>query len=228
MDQITKECIDCFFKTRLCKGLSSEEFSSIFESTTQNTYKKGEVIFKQGIKTNYLVFLTHGLVKFVYDNNGKELIVTIDKAQTLLGLANILNEDVNLFSIIAVEESRGCIIDINKFKLQILNNRQFMLEIMGISTQMFRKSIFNFISIAHKQSNGRIADILIYLSEDIYKSNSFILSLSRQELADFAGCSKELIIHTLQNFSSEKIINVSGKKLEITDAGRLRMISKNG
>lgn len=88
------------------------------------------------------------------------MIVTINKAQTLLGLANILNEDVNIFSIIAIEECEGCIIDINKFKLQILNNRQFMLEIMSISTQIFRKTIFNFISIEHKQSNGRIADII--------------------------------------------------------------------
>lgn len=228
MEQVNDDCLDCLFKTSLCKGLSLEEFSNIFELTTQNEYKKGEVIFKQGMKTSYLVFLTHGLVKFVYNNNGKELIITIDKAQTLLGLANVLNEDINLFSIIAIEDCRGCIIDINKFKLQMVNNRSFMLEIMSISTQMFRKSIFNFISIAHKQSNGRVADILIYLSENIYQSNSFVLSLSRQEIADFAGCSKELIIHTLQNFSNEGIINVSGKSIEIQDINRLHQISRVG
>jgi len=228
MMQYNENCSECFFKSTLCKGLSFEEFNSLFELTKQNTYKKGEIIFKQGIKTNHLVFLTSGLVKFVYDNNGKELIITIDKAQTLLGLANVLNEDVNLFSIIAIEECKGCIIDITKFKMQLLNNRQFMIEIMSLSTQMFRKSIFNFISIAHKQSNGRVADILIYLSENIYKSNSFILSLSRQELADFAGCSKELIINTLQNFDKEKIIKISGKKIEILDINRLHTISKVG
>jgi CRP-like cAMP-binding protein len=228
MEQLSKECIDCFFKSTLCRDLSSEEFNSLFELAKQNTYKKGEVLFKQGMKTNHLVFLTQGIVKFVYDDNGKDLIVTIDNAQTLLGLANILNEDVNLFSIIAIEDCKGCIIDINKFKLLLLNNREFMLEIMGVSTQMFRKSILNFISIAHKQSNGRIADILIYLSDNIYKSNSFTLSLSRQELADYAGCSKELIIHTLQKFNSDGILTISGKNIEIMDMERLYKISKLG
>ena len=228
MEDYTKDCFDCFFKSTLCKGLSSEEFSSLFELSTQNSYKKGEVLFKQGMKTNHLIFLTQGVVKFVYDDNGKDLIVTIDKAQTLLGLANILNEDINLFSIVAIEDCRGCIIDINKFKLLLLNNRLFMLEIMGISTQMFRKSILNFISIAHKQSNGRIADILIYLSENIYKSKSFTLSLSRQELADYAGCSKELIIHTLQKFNSDGILAISGKNIEILNMERLHSISKIG
>jgi len=228
MEQLSKDCIDCFFKSTLCRDLSSEEFNSLFELAKQNTYRKGEVIFKQGMKTNHLVFLTQGIVKFVYDDNGKDLIVTIDKAQTLLGLANILNEDVNLFSIIAIEDCRGCIIDINKFKQLLLNNRQFMLEIMGVSTQLFRKSILNFISIAHKQSNGRIADILIYLSEAIYQSRTFSLTLSRQELAAFAGCSKELIIHTLRNFDTDGIIRVSGKKIEILELERLNKISKLG
>lgn len=228
MEQYPEECLDCFFKSTLCKGLSSEEFNSLFELSKKSIYKKGEVLFKQGMRTNHLVFLTQGIVKFVYDDNGKDLVVTIDKAQTLLGLANILNEDVNLFSIVAIEDCRGCIIDINKFKLLLLNNRQFMLEIMGVSTQLFRKSILNFISIAHKQSNGRIADILIFLSENIYKSRTFLLSLSRQELADFAGCSKELIIHTFRNFDADKIIKVSGKKIEIIDFERLHKISKLG
>lgn len=228
MEQFTDECIDCLFKSTLCKGLSFEEFNSIFELTKKNIYKKGEVIFKQGAKTSNLIFLTEGLVKFVYTINGKELIITIDRAQTLLGLANILNEDINIFSIVAIEECKGCIIDIDKFKLQIVNNRQFMLEIMGISTQMFRKSILNFISIAHKQSNGRIADILIYLSENIYQNRTFSLSLSRQELADFAGCSKELIIHTLQKFNSDGILSISGKNIEILDMERLYSISKIG
>ncbi len=230
MKELTTYCDACIFKSTICKGAGVEQESNggLFELTRQNTYKKGEVIFKQGAKTNNLIFLTQGLVKFEYDNNGKVLIITIDKAKTLLGLANILNEDINLFSIVAIEECKGCIIDIMKFKLQIMNNRMFMFEIMSISTQMFRKSIFNFISIAHKQSNGRVADILLYLSENIYQAQSFTLNLSRQELADFAGCSKELVIHTLQNFSNEGIINVSGKHIEILDIKKLHTISKVG
>jgi CRP-like cAMP-binding protein len=228
MENYSDDCLNCLFKTTLCRGLPLEEFNKIFELTTQNTYKKGEVILKQGSKTNNLVFLTQGMVKFVYDNNGKDLIITIDKAQTLLGLANILNEDINLFSIIAIEDCKGCLIDSNRFKIQLINNRQFMIEIMSISTQLFRQSILNFISIAHKQSNGRIADVLIYLSKNIYNDNNFVLTLSRQELADFAGCSKELIIHTLRNFDADNVIKVSGKNIEILDFERLMNISRRG
>jgi CRP/FNR family transcriptional regulator len=221
-------CASCFFKNGLCKGLTDEEFNSIFDQTKQYTYKKGETILKQGSKCTELIFLTEGIVKFVTDSNGKELIVAIDKAQTLLGLANILNEDVNLFSIVAVSECRGCVINLNRFKLFITSNRKFMFEIMGLSTQMFRSAIFNFISVARKQSNGRVADVLIYLSDKIYESRSFSLGLSRQELSDYAGCSREQLIHTLRAFSNDGIISVSGKNVEILDYDKLITISRVG
>jgi CRP/FNR family transcriptional regulator len=103
-----------------------------------------------------------------------------------------------------------------------------MFEIMGLSTQMFRAAIFNFISVARKQSNGRVADVLLYLSDKIYEARSFSLGLSRQELAEYAGCSREQIIHTLRAFSSDGIIRVSGKNVEILDYDKLLTISRVG
>ena len=228
MEQEIKDCMLCEFRLNLCKGMPENDFQSLFSLTVRNSYKKGEVILKQGIKTHHLVYLNKGIVKFVHEENGRELIITIDKSPTLLGLANILNEGVNLFSIVAIEECDGCLIDINRLKLLLMKNQEFMFNIMSISTKMFRKSVFNFISLAHKQVNGRIADILIYLSQEIYASNNFQLTLSRQELAEFAGCSKENVIHTLRKFDADGIIKVSSKSIEIIDSERLLKISKTG
>lgn len=228
MDKEIKNCAGCLFKTSMCNGLSEADFANIFEQTRIQNYHKGEVILKQGTKSNSLIYLTSGIVKFVYENNARELIVAIDKAQTLIGLANILNEDINLFSVVAVEPCQGCIINLSRFKLLMMNNRSVMFNVMSTATQMFRSAIYNFISVARKQSNGRVADVLIYLSDKIYKSRSFNLALSRQELADFAGCSKEQLIHTIRNFSNDGIIWASGKKIEILDYNKLSTISRVG
>lgn len=224
-----KSCLENLFRIAGSQHLIKPEVESFFAGTKQHTFKKGEVILKQGVKTGYLVFLTDGIVKFNYeDDNGKNLILTINKAPTLLGLANILNEDVNIFSIVAVEDCRGCLLDLDKLKLVGMSDQSFMMGIITMSTEMFRTSIYNFISLAHKQVNGRIADILIFLSQNIYHSGSFQLSLSRQEMAEFAGCSKENVIHTLRKFDADGIISVTGKNIEIIDIQRLVMISKAG
>jgi CRP/FNR family transcriptional regulator len=228
-EKMTDNCAECRFKTNICKGNNRKLFKGLFQHTQIYNYKKGETILKQGMKTDHLINLTKGMVKFYFeDENRKGLIITIDKAPTLLGLANILNEDINVVSIIAIEDCTGCLIDLTKFKLLLIRDREMMLNIMSDSTKMFRKSILNFISIAQKQAYGRIADILIYLSKNVYEKSDFVLTLSRQELAEFAGCSKELIINTLQNFDKENIIKISGKKIEILDINRLHTISKVG
>lgn len=216
-------------KTGVYKDLTDEEFASLFAAGSKQTYKKGEIILKQGMRMTWLVYLTRGLVKFHYDDqNEKALILTIDKAPTLLGLANILNEDINVFSIYAIEDCEGYLIDVNRIKLLFLNNRMFMLNVLKMSTIMFRKSIFNFISLAHKQVNGRIADVLLYLAQHIYEQTSFTLSLSREEIAQFAGCSKENVIHTLRKFHHEGIIAIEGKSIQVLDLAKLQHISKVG
>jgi CRP/FNR family transcriptional regulator len=93
---------------------------------------------------------------------------------------------------------------------------------------MFKDSILNFISLAHKQVNGRVADILIYLSQKVYKSNSFTLNLTRKELAEFAGCSKENVIHTLTRFEKDGILKSDNKRVEILNFKKLCEISRLG
>lgn len=222
-------CADCIFKTICLKSMSEEDFNFLYESTIQKSYQKDEVIFQQGEKSPFLVFLQKGLVKFNYlDANNKNLILTIVSAPSLLGLANVLNEDINLFSIIAIEDSMGCQLDLNKLKVLAMRNKNFLISLTKLSTDMFRNSIYNVISLAHKQINGRIADILLFLARDVYHSNTFTLSISRQELAEFAGCSKENVIKSLRSLNRDNIIRISGKEIEILDIKKLIKISQKG
>jgi len=222
-------CADCLFKTICLQSMSEEDFNFLYESTIQKSYQKDEVIFQQGEKSPFLVFLQKGLVKFNYlDTNNKNLILTIVSAPSLLGLANVLNEDINLFFIIAIEDSMGCQIDLNKVKVLAMKNKNFLISLTKLSTDMFRNSIYNVISLAHKQINGRIADILLFLAREIYHSNTFTLSISRQELAEFAGCSKENVIKSLRSLNRDNIIRISGKEIEILDIKKLIKISQKG
>jgi CRP/FNR family transcriptional regulator len=222
-------CSDCLFKSICLQSMSEEDFNFLYESTIQKTYQKGEVIFQQGEKSPFLVFLQKGIVKFNYvDSNDKNFILTIVSAPSLLGLANVLNDDINLFSIIAIEDSMGCQIDLNKVKVLAMKNKNFLISLTKLSTDMFRNSIYNVISLAHKQINGRIADILLFLARNIYHSNTFTLSISRQELAEFAGCSKENVIKSLRALNRDDIIRISGKEIEILDIKKLIKISQKG
>jgi len=92
-------------------------------------------------------------------------------------------------------------------------------------------TIFNFeqfISLTQKQMNGRIADALFYLSNVIYGSNPFDMTISRQDLADLSGMSKESAIRILKEFKDEGILTVDGNTLHILNPQQMKKISETG
>lgn len=192
-------------------------------------YAKGEAIFKQHGKATHLVFLHQGIVKFGYQyDSGSNYIMTMIKGPSLLGGANLFFKDSNIFSVTAMEDSQICLIDIDALKSVGLKNPQYILALCERSIMMFQHAIFHFISLAHNQVNGRIANILIYLWDHVYLDSEYEFTVSRKEIAEFAACSHENVITTLSRFKKEGIIALEGKKIIILDHERLLEIGKKG
>jgi CRP-like cAMP-binding protein len=209
--------------------ISKQDFEKIEKSSVRLHFKKGETILKQGGISTHIVYLEKGIVKFNYENDSnKNLILTLVAAPKLLGGANLFYKDNNLFSFIAVEDCDVVLIEANTLLNIMKDNAKFSIMLFQVATEMFKKSVINFISLANKQKEGRIADILLYVSKEVYKKKKFTLSLTRKELAEFASCSTENVIMTLSKWQEEKIIILDGKTIEIKDMTKLKLISKIG
>jgi CRP-like cAMP-binding protein len=213
------------------KFLSEEDFKKIEASSVQLKFKKGETILKQGHQPTHIAFLQKGIVKFNYmsDVNQKNIILTLVSAPKILGGANMFyKKENNLFSIIAVEDSDVFLIE-SEVLLEIMKtNGIFSIALFQLVSDMFKRAVMNFISVANKQKESRIADVILYLSEEIYCDTHFQLSLTRKELAEFACCSVENVIMTLSRWQTEGILSISGKVLTITNLDKLKYISRLG
>lgn len=73
-----------------------------------------------------------------------------------------------------------------------------------------------------------MADILMCLSERIFKSLEYDLPLSRNDLAELTGMSTESVIRLMKEFKDDKLIEVSGKSIKILDMDRIRKIGSTG
>jgi len=218
-----------WFRRISLQFISDKDFDKLEKTSVKLTFKKGETILKQGGLPSHIVYLEKGIVKFNYENeSGKNLILTIVSAPKILGGANLFYKDNNLFSFIAVEDCEVIMIDAKVLEVVLMDNSRFAMMMFQVASEMFKKSVMNFISLAHKQKEGRIADIFLYLSAEVYNDTSFLLSLTRKEIAEFAGCSTENVIMTLSKWQNEKIISIDGKTIEIKDLDKLKYISKIG
>jgi CRP-like cAMP-binding protein len=209
--------------------MDKKDYQKIEKSSVKLTFKKGETILKQGGLSTHIAYLEKGIVKFNYENEScKNLIITIVAAPKILGGANLFYKDNNLFSFIAVEDCEVTLIDSSVLLSVMMENAKFSIMLFQVASEMSKKAVLNFISLAYKQKEGRIADILLYLSSEVYHNKTFNLSLTRKEVAEFAGCSTENVIMTLSKWQSEGVIKAEGKHIEISDIEKLRLISKIG
>ena len=209
--------------------MDEKDYQKIERSSVHLAFKKGETILKQGGLSTHIAYLEKGIVKFNYQNEtSKNLIITIVAAPKILGGANLFYKDNNLFSFIAVEDCEVTLIDSTVFLSVMMENARFSIMLFQVASEMFKKAVLNFISLAYKQKEGRIADILLYLSAEVYQNSKFTLSLTRKELAEFAGCSTENVIMTLSKWQNEGVISTDGKLIEICDPAKLNHISKIG
>jgi CRP/FNR family transcriptional regulator len=199
------------------------------ENRKEAHYKRGEIIFKQGAPTSSAVFLKSGLVKMAFESEyGKEVIVAIVKPGRIIAGPGAFIDNIYHFSVTALKDTAACFMDLNIIKDFVRNNGEFAL---GFLEDISLKSVQGhnkLVSISQKRMNGRLAEGLLHLSDDIFGSLEFDCCLTRQELGELTFMTKESVVRLLKQLHDEQIIEVDGSKFKILDKDRLEKIRQSG
>lgn len=226
---VSSGCKFCGEKADIFNCLCQAELEVIDEKRIEVNFKAGELIFKQGTPNLHFLCITSGMVKLYIEGfDGKNLIIGIVKPIEYILGPGIYVDNKHHYSAMAIEDSTACLVDANVFKSLIRTNPDFAEDFIRKVSML---SIINFdqvISLTQKQMPGRIADVLIYLREKVYMANPFLTTLTRQDLADMSGMSKESAIRILKDFKDEEIIKVDGNTFEILNEEQLKKISHTG
>ena len=132
------------------------------------------------------------------------------------------------YSISTYTVSRIRMIDIQIFRQLLKQNSSFSYRIINLLNESTTQIYGRFFSLTQKQLHGRLADILLCLSNRIFKSNSFDLPLSRADIGDLTGMSTESVIRMMKEFKDDGLIDMCSKKIELLDIPRLERISEFG
>jgi CRP-like cAMP-binding protein len=221
-------CRLCEFKSTAASHLKGEELDILGKSCAQVEFKPGDNIFKQDALSSNIIYVQQGIVKLHMKGPDRESILRISKAPTYLGIPTTVGDRVNHYSATALTEVIACFIDINAFKKFIFRNGNFAYEII---LDLCRYELHNFhtcVNKVQKNLNGRIADALIYMADELFESNEIEMLLNRNELADLVGSSRESVSRVLNQFDEDQIIRMEGKNIRLVNRNSLEIISRNG
>lgn len=222
-------CTVCLKKCEQFLHLSEDELKYFDNHRYEAKFKAGEIIFKKGSPASHIVSFSYGMAKMYIElSNQRNVIISIVQPATLVGGQGIYIDGRHKYSLSALKDSLVCFIDVNAFKEIIRNNSKFAeLMIRDISLKDVRL-MQRLVIVSVKQSHGRIAEILLYFSNTIFKSDKFDILLSRQEIADMTGMSKEGAIRILKEFQQEKLIKCDARIITVLNKKKLLEISQVG
>lgn len=208
----------------LCQLCKKEWIPAIALHRINYRYKKGEVIFAEDEKVKGIFFVYSGTVK-VHKHWGsdKELILRFAKKGNIIGHRGLGKDLVYPVSGTAIEATTTCFFPLDFFEASIKVNYDFLYELMQFFATELKESERNMRNLAHMPAKHRIAQALLTLREKFgtTSNGSINIIISRQDLASFAGTTYETVFRVLNEFISEKIIDVREKQIRIVDDSSL-------
>jgi CRP-like cAMP-binding protein len=209
--------------------LTEEECALIEKNSVYVNFKKGEMVCKQGSLSSHIMVVTEGLIKVFLESNKNILVLKIISSNNILGLSAFRGENnVFSYSASAYVDTRIKQIDNITFWNIVKNNKEFAQEIFNIMGNNREQIQSRFFCMVHKQSYGKIADILLCLGNKVFQSTSFDLPLSRKDIAELTGIRAETATRILSKFQEDNLIKIKGSKIQILDVEKLNMLSELG
>lgn len=227
LDNLKNSCCSCAVKSPLFAYLTDEELEMVNHTRKHVFFKPGEIIVKQGAPMSHVISFNQGLAKvYIEGQKNRNFILQFIKPTQFLGGPGIFVDQVHYFSVAAIHPSAVCFIEIDIFKRILRQNLKFSMAFMENQS---RSTIYNydrFISLTHKNMPGRIADALIYLHQHIFEDNGHRIEISRQDLAEMTGMSKDSVIRTLKELCEDELLEMDLRYIVIRDMARLVRISE--
>jgi CRP-like cAMP-binding protein len=198
--------------------LPEEDISLLNKNMVIHSYKKGEILFREGSYPTGIYYVKKGKVKkYKTDKEGREQIFYLCKSGELLGYHALLSEEHYTDSASTLEESIISFIPKDDFLKvvqfsPILSNR--LLKCMSHEFGVLVNSITIF---AQRTVRERLALSLLIL-RDKYKKQEpdgkpVELNLSREDLSKMVGTARETLTRLLHDFKEEGLIETNGRRI---------------
>jgi len=219
-------------KNSIFKVLTNEQKDILVASMNCISYKKNEIIFKEGFNPTGLISLAKGKVKIYKDGlSGKEQILRLAKPGDFIGYRALFATDHYNASAGAFEDSIVCIINKEDLFKVVEQNYLFAVQIITFLARELGEAENNLVSLTQKHLRGRLAESILRLADTYgYESDGATvkIQLYREDLANLANMTTSNAIKTLYNFRDEKVIELDGKKIKVLDYQKLERISRIG
>jgi len=210
------------------KYLNQDEVVTINFEKDFRHYKRGDILYQEGNRISGFYCVNSGIIKvFKTGFDGKEQIIRFAKKGDIIAYRSVLSNELACTSAKVIEECNVCFIPSEILISFIKSNPTFALELVKLACHELGEANSFITDIAQKTVRERLAEVLLFLVNDFGLDDQQFLniSLTREELANIVGTATESVRRLLSEFKSDRLVELNGRKIKITNTRGLEKIS---
>lgn len=222
-------CDKCALESNsIFKHLTREEAEKINFEKDFRHYKRGDVLYHEGNRISGFYCVNSGIIKvFKTGFDGKEQIIRFAKPGDIIAYRSVLSNEPACTTAKVIEDCQVCFIPTEILISFVKSNSSFALELVKLTCHELGEANSYITDIAQKTVRERLAEVIIQLVNDFgLDEQKFLkISLTREELANIVGTATESVIRLLSEFKTDKLVELSGRKIRILNIKGLEKIS---
>jgi CRP-like cAMP-binding protein len=214
----------------LFSGLDRESLERISGIARRRRYDRGCPIFFEGEPGGSLLIIAAGAVKiFKVSEDGREKTLAILKAGDFFGEMSIFDGAPRSAAAQALSSCEVLVIDREAFLALMKSAPELATDIALALAERLRRTNEDLERLAFRDARGRIFDALLQLAkahgEKAGVGVRIKLRLTHQELANYAGVTRETVTRVLAELEESRLVSVGDdKRVVIRDEDALRRL----
>lgn len=222
----------CVSKVPLFGKLSHEDLIEVIKLTQHPVFKKGEYLCHEGDELATLFIVNEGRVKLSKFNvEGKEQILNLVGEGDIFGEYHLLSDfEPYNFSAMALTDTKICTLSKKNFDYLLDKYPSISRKIFAELSRKLIRTENLAQNLSSVNTDAKVAYVLLELAANygnfVGQELHVEIPISREEMANYAGLTRETMSRKLSALSKEGIIKTLGNKvIIIKELERLHDIS---
>lgn len=203
----------------LFSGLDESELHRLSQVAVRRRAGRNEQVMRAGEDAESLIVLLTGRAKVTnFDEEGREIILAWLGPGEFFGEMGLIDGSPRSASVVAVEPCELLAIGKSEFQRCMQENFQVAQKLMQILVRRLREADRNIESLALLDVYGRVARLLLDMSEDENGKRVVRQKISKQDMARMIGASREMVSKVMRDLELGGYIVVDNDLITITGA----------
>jgi CRP/FNR family cyclic AMP-dependent transcriptional regulator len=200
----------------LFSGLDDAELEKLSKVASRKRVERGASVVRAGEVTDSLYILLSGRAKVTNtDEEGREIILAWLGPSEFFGEMGLLDGSPRSANVVAAEACELMFLSKDAFQRCLQDNFQVAQKLMKILVQRLREADRKIESLALLDVYGRVARLLLDMSEEVDGLRVVRKKISKQDMAKMIGASREMVSKVMRDLEIRGYIRYDDDRLVI-------------